>query len=357
MVELCFHKEKAMNQITQHTSDQYTAAPGIKQSLRKLPDTTLLLQTDSVVQNERASTLEVLHHLREIEVRRLFVECGYTSMHEMCIKRFKYSEGQTQRRLSSARLLTELPEIQDKIQDGSLNITTLSKMQTFVRSEKQAQHVLSKQDKLELLTELENKSTREAERELLKHSHQPEILMDQFHLRPSSSIKEDAENFMKFEVLLNQQDQKLLQEFKDLFAHELQSMDALSILQLLLKKVMAQKKKKLGLDKENNAPPPSAAEVNEEMTTQKFQTSPKSRFTSLRPYLSVSTKRALWRRAEGCCEHIDPKTTARCSSKHALERDHIKPVALGGDNSLGNLTLHCRAHNSRRAVKTFGVWV
>lgn len=317
------------------------------QNLRKLTDKDLLQKTEMLVQKERATTLEVLQCLREIEIRRLFVDLGFSSMYEMCIKYYKYSEGQTQRRLSAARLLKELPEIESKIQSGSLNITTLAKVQTFVRAEKQAQNILSKDDKLQLLESLQNKSTREAEKELVRQSHQPEFLLGKFNVSEKSLSKsvfkdsETSEQFVKFEALLNQENQKLLQEFKELFAHELLDTSALSVLQLLLKKALKEKKKKLGLDvadDKNNVQMPSPPKM-----------------ALLRPAISIHVKRTVWRRAQGCCEHVDSKSQKRCSSKYALQTEHVKPIALGGGNSIQNLALLCRAHNSRRAIKTFGV--
>ncbi|MEK2646179.1 HNH endonuclease [Bdellovibrio sp. BCCA] len=316
------------------------------QNLRRLTDQDLLQQTELLVQKERTTTLAVLQCLGEIEIRRLFVDLGFSSMYEMCIKHYKYSEGQTQRRLSAARLLKELPEIESKIQSGNLNITTLAKVQTFVRAEKQAQHVLSKEEKLQLLEGLQNKSTREAEKELVRQSHQPEFLLGKFNISETSlnesAVKNSAtsESFVKFEALLDQENQKLLQEFKELFAHELSDTSSLSVLQLLLKKTLKEKKQKLGLVsvQKHNARLPSAPKV-----------------APLRSAISIHVKRAVWRRAQGCCEHVDSNSKQRCLSKYALQTDHIKPVALGGDNSIQNLALLCRAHNSRRAVKTFGV--
>nr|WP_295905303.1 HNH endonuclease signature motif containing protein [uncultured Bdellovibrio sp.] len=334
----------------------------MNQNLRKLSDQELLRQTEMLVQKERATTLEVLQVLREIEIRRLFVDLGFSSMYEMCIKHYKYSEGQTQRRLSAARLLKELPEIEEKIQSGSLNITTLAKVQSFVRAEQQVQHSLSKMDKLQLLEILQDKSTREAEKELVRQSHQPELLIGKFHLSEKSLneiVKDVPEQFVKFEALLNQENQSLLQEFKELFAHELPDGNALSVLQLLLKKAIKDKKKKVGLDEAANkksdmsAFSKPAANSKIEKNAARLPSSPK--VPSLRPAISIHTKRFLWKRSQGCCEHVDAKSKQRCSSRYALQIDHAKPVALGGDNTVENLALLCRAHNSRRSIKTFGV--
>jgi len=44
----------------------------------------------------------------------------------------------------------------------------------------------------------------------------------------------------------------------------------------------------------------------------------------------------------------------RCESKHALEFDHIVPVAKGGATKADNLRLLCRAHNQLEADRKLG---
>jgi 5-methylcytosine-specific restriction endonuclease McrA len=57
----------------------------------------------------------------------------------------------------------------------------------------------------------------------------------------------------------------------------------------------------------------------------------------------------VFQKAHHCCEYTDPRTKQRCGSKFYLEIDHIRPVALGGDNGLSNLRLLCRTHNALAA--------
>ncbi|MBS1971239.1 MAG: HNH endonuclease [Bdellovibrionales bacterium] len=314
----------------------------IDEDIKKLSDKNLLAQIDLLASEHRKNSVLLLRHLREVEVRRLFVDLGFSSMHKYCVQKLKFSEGETQRRLTSARLLTELPEIENKLESGALNVTNLSKIQSFLRLEKAASHPLTKEQKLEMISELTDKSTREVEKELVGRSHQPALLTENFHGPQASSLL--GEEFQKFEVNLSKEHQELLAEFRNLYAHELKDSSNGSVLVFLLEKAVQYKKKKLGLlettpkDKTNAAPPPSAPKV-----------------VAQRKYIKVSIKKAIWQRAEACCEYQDPQSQKRCRSKQALELDHINPVALGGNDDLGNLQLLCRAHNSRRAVKTFGV--
>lgn len=343
----------------------------IDENLRRLSDQVLLQQTDLLAQECRNSTLLLLKHLREIEVRRLFVDLGFSSMHKYCIQQLKFSEGEAQRRLASARLLTELPEIETQIESGELNVTNLAKIQSFLRVEKSADHPLNKEQKLGLIEKMGNKSTRQVEQELVQLSHQPALMAEKFHCSLPDS------QHVKFEAFLSFEQQELLTEFKNLFAHELTDFANGSILGFLLEKAVRHKKKKLGLLKsdklsekketeekiaeakgsglsksnsENAAQLPSAPQTSLRMssTTERRQKTPQRR------YIRSALKKQIWQRAKSCCEFQDPRTHQRCTSKFALELDHIRPLALGGRDEFRNLQLLCRSHNSRRSIKTFG---
>lgn len=316
----------------------------LHENVKQLSDKVLLDQTNYLAEHERGVTILVLRHIREVEVRRLFVELGYSSMYAYCIKHLKYSESKTMSRLASARLMTELPEIEKQIEAGTLNVTNLSKVQSFVRAEKAVQHELSKDEKLSLISECHDKSTREVAKELIQKSHQPALLAEKFQM--TSVVLNDGSinlEYSKFDALLDPENRELLQEFKNLYAHDLPDSSNITVLNFLLKKAVQHKKKELGLIvpkklEKPNATPPRSPKVS-----------------AKRKPLPVAVKRLVWQRADACCEHRDKKLKLRCSSKFALEPDHIVPHALGGTDEISNLQLLCRVHNSRRAVKTFGI--
>jgi hypothetical protein len=90
-------------------------------NLKTLSSTELLSRTKSLVSEERRISTDVLHHLREIERRRIFAEAGFSSLFAYCVSELKYSEGSAYRRISAMRLLKECPEIEESIRDGSLS--------------------------------------------------------------------------------------------------------------------------------------------------------------------------------------------------------------------------------------------
>ena len=70
-----------------------------------------------------------------------------------------------------------------------------------------------------------------------------------------------------------------------------------------------------------------------------------------RPHVRIAIKRRLQSDAQYRCQYVDPANGRRCSCTHGLEIDHIKPLALGGDNTIDNMRVYCRAHNQHAARK------
>jgi hypothetical protein len=65
-------------------------------------------------------------------------------------------------------------------------------------------------------------------------------------------------------------------------------------------------------------------------------------------------RRAVSMRDQYRCAFIGKKGR-RCDARAGLELDHIIPVAHGGQSTVDNLRLLCRAHNQHAADRTFGV--
>ncbi|MBX9765936.1 MAG: hypothetical protein K2X47_01580, partial [Bdellovibrionales bacterium] len=134
--------------------------------LRQVADDSLMIQTKALVRRETELTIQILYHLQEVESRRLHLQRGYASTHEFCVKYLGYSDGGASRRVKAARLLRDVPEVVAQIESGALTLSVVAQAQSFFHAEK----ITTKEEKQGVLKALENKSSREAERELLKIS-------------------------------------------------------------------------------------------------------------------------------------------------------------------------------------------
>jgi hypothetical protein len=69
--------------------------------------------------------------------------------------------------------------------------------------------------------------------------------------------------------------------------------------------------------------------------------------------ISAQVKRAVRERDRDRCTFV-AQDGHRCEARKFLEFDHALPVARGGQSTIGNLRLRCRAHNQYAAEQDYG---
>lgn len=141
-------------------------------NLRNLSDKALLSSTETLVARARELRTEILHHLREIERRRLYADLKQPSLFAYCVNILKYSNAQADRHIKAMRLLKEIPEIEEKLLTGELSLTNIAKAKEFFNQEEKMAP-MDLEVKMQVVKKLENKSTREVEKILLQESSSP----------------------------------------------------------------------------------------------------------------------------------------------------------------------------------------
>ena len=296
-------------------------------NLRTFSDAELLASLKKEVLEERQKMTSVLEHLREVDRRKLYAESNCSSLWEFCVKELKYSNGSAGRRVRAMKLIRELPKLKEDLLEGKQNLTSLSQAQSFFRIEEKTQDKrLTSEEKKKVLDQLEDKSTRECEKELLKLSSAP--------IQISHPEKKRAidETHSELKLVLEAGLLEKLARIQALRSHANPSMTYSELLEYMADEVL----KKIDPMKK-----PSKSSPQNEAVQQT------GRIT-----LPVGLKREVWKRDEGHCSYVDAQGL-KCSSEHFLEIDHLWPVALGGENRLENLRLLCRAHNQRSAFRIF----
>jgi hypothetical protein len=322
--------------------------------LSKLQDQQLLSATKELVQSEREVLTKVLHHLREIERRRLYSDLGCQSLFEYAVKELKYSESQASRRLQAMRLMKEIPQIEIAIASGELSLSNISQAQSLFRNQAKESPAepISKAEKIKILKALKNKTTREGQRTLL--SMQPQSVDNRTfeRQRPVTSDATEVKFLMTDELKAQLERVRTLLGPKAIgigFAELFYVMATLSAEKLAEKKfgkrrVAAGSKQAIKtLDNVSEV-----ETVNRTATPARASDTQVMSVGSKNPrYVSPAIKHAVWQRDGNRCRH--------CGSSHNLNLDHIHPVALGGTSSVENLRLLCFSCNQRQAIKTFGL--
>jgi 5-methylcytosine-specific restriction endonuclease McrA len=313
-------------------------------NLKSLSDLELLSKTKTLAAQERKIGIEVLHHLREIEARRLFASLGFSSLFEYCVKDLGYAGGSAHRRISAMRLLREIPEYESKLQDGTVTVSSLSQLQGFLVQEKrQMGKIYPKEAKIELLGRIEGKSFEQTARVLSAIS--PE------QMRPEKArVLNEDETEIRFtadRALMSK-----LERLKNLMGHQTQTQTYAGLIGELADLAL---KKLDPLEKKPELLPISEVKKVELKKTEEKETTVKTMARRNR-YIPAKTRRFVWQRDLGRCSFTDRKSGRQCESRHALQIDHIDPVGKGGTSEVGNLRLLCSVHNQFAAIESYGAF-
>jgi hypothetical protein len=295
-------------------------------SLAPLDDAGLRAELPRVVQSERSLTVVVVARLAEFDERRLYLGMGFSSLFAYCTGVLKLSEDQTYYRIQVARAARRFPEILDRLANGSLTLTTLRTL---------APHL--GEDNKQLLDDAAGKSKRQVQ-ELVaaRLPEQPAVssVRKLPELPPSRRpvVAPVSADQYRITITASREMRDELARVQDLLRHQIPDGDPGKILARALSLLRQRlEKKKVGAAKPGHS----------------RKTRPGSR------HVPAEVRNAVWARDEGRCAFV-AQDGRRCADTGGLEFHHGDPHALGGEATVGNMSLRCRAHNAHEAVAWFG---
>ena len=223
------------------------------------------------------------------------------------MKELGYSEPPASRRIQAARLLKQIPGIEKRIESGALTLTNLAKVQRLFKDN----NVNDPEKKKNIIKSIENKTTRQCEKELLS------LLPDK--PLPLEMIKPISAEFNQLKINISDNTLRLLNEAKNLLG--LSYINDELLVRLTAEALTGLHKKKFKI-------------TNTPKTTIQ---NPDSR------YITHQTKREVLKNSNGVCEN--------CGSLFLLQFDHIQAFSLGGKTETKNLRLLCFQCNQRARIR------
>jgi len=312
-----------------------------KVEIVKLSNSDLVSGLKLRVSQEKELVTQVIYFLAEVQKRRLFFEYGYSSLFQFCMKELGYTEAESQLRINAMRVILEIPEVKDKLACGSLSLTSLSQAQSYFREKDKSNNSLQKSEKLCILERLENKSTRECERELIGLSPQKPL--------PKEKTRIITETHVQVTLNISNEVVVKLERLKSLLSHKNSNMTQSELIEELADMALQKLSPTAKFNNKAKSAEIEATKSADKVTPNKSQDSKHASLPSKR-----SVIREVWIRDQERCSYVDPKTQKRCESQYKLELDHIHPKALGGPETKDNLRLLCKAHNQWAAIQIFG---
>jgi hypothetical protein len=285
--------------------------------MNKINTDDLLNNFTLLVKTERKITAQVLECLAEIDRRKVYLDRGFSNLHDFLVKEHGYSSGAAVRRVSAARLLQSVPEIKDNIETGSLNLSQLAAVNQALKAHQIGTgERIQNSAKAELLRKVQGKTHRETE-VLIKQElgiEAPKIEKTVNH----------ADESVTLTVTFTKDQFEQLQRARDLASHALPYGTWAEVITYLARKEIQRRK--------SNAPLP-----------------PKRW-----PTAAKSIKRQLLNQFD-TCQFKDSLTGQVCGSRVRLQTEHIQPKWAGGSDDPSNLTVLCANHNRHKYQKQAGI--
>lgn len=305
--------------------------------LKTLSNAELMNRLGKLVQTERKITHLILECISEIDLRKIYLERAYPSLFEYLVKAFGYSPSAAVRRIESARLLREVPEIAIKIEEGSLNLSQLSQVQQAVRiTQKQESCKVLTAEKRLLLKKIENTTQNQTELILAKELNLPMMTGEKETIHQNESVTLKV-TFSKEQILI-------LEKASDLMTHVLPNYNWAQVITAL-----AQKE----IQRRTQIKRPSKARKSNQ-TGELKNIAQEMNQPAARQAIPPNLRKTIFVQDQ-CCQFKDPLTNKICGSPRFLEIDHIRPIWAGGDNSADNLRILCSQHNKFKYAKESGL--
>jgi hypothetical protein len=335
-----------------------------------LSDAALLTQVTRLAGRERETTAELIAFLAELDSRRLYLGAGCSSLFTYCTQILHLSEHAAYGRIEAARAARRFPVIVDAVAEGALTLTAVCLLVP----------VLTEGNHLELLAAARFKSKRDVEQLVARARPQPGVPSSVRKLPSSrpvvqednaahghvtasrtgdgphallaapqdpgptaapactpskgrpSKIRQLAPERYKVVFTMSREMHDKLRRAQDLLRHSIPNGDAAAIFDRALTLLVENlEKKKVAAV---SCPRPGRSS------------------SSSSRHVPAAVRREVWSRDQGQCAFVG--TRGRCAERGMLEFHHVVPFTAGGQTTVNNLQLRCRAHNAYEAELSFG---
>jgi len=322
--------------------------------LTHMGDAALVCDLKTLLADDRATTVRIVAHLAEIDVRKLYVPAGYPSMYEFCVGELGMSEDAACNRLDAARKCREFPCLFEALADGRLSLSALRELSPHLTATN-IQAVLAQASRLrrhELrllvarlfprvevmrlddgVTALGPVAPVPAAGSSMAITPMGTDLSAPARIDPPApkTLNPLSPNRFALEITISEETEKRLRYFQSLVGAHRDIADVID--RALVIAIPRVERRKFAA---TSRPRPGRARSLEARS------------------IPAEVQRTVWLRDEGRCTFVGPGGH-RCTSRGgSVEFDHLLPVALGGEATIENVRLLCRPHNQYEAERLLG---
>ena len=326
--------------------------------ITNLSDSALIESLSELARRGQRWVVVVLRHLAEVDRRELHLARGYSALYKYCMVELGFDRFPAVDRASAAQLGRQIPHLFDRIESGQLTLTAVRTLKSQLERDLKHNH----RAVAELLDAAAHKTVDEIKRLLVERHPKPEVgpsirkvktpkpagppqparplpLFDKAATRPPKPEPIAKDRFKvaftgsgEFVGMLDETNAMLSQATGRKCGLE-------EVIETAVRELRAKLlKKKFAL----GARPIKATakkEAKSESSTTTGGTGKRSR------RIPNAVRRRVAQRDGLQCAYRDEVTGRRCDERRWLEYQHHVPFSQGGEHTVDNLSLFCRAHN------------
>jgi hypothetical protein len=341
-------------------------------SLRRISDEDLVARVRDLAARERGVTALLVAHLAELDTRDVHLRAGYPSLFAYCRDALALSEHEAYNRIEVARAARRFPVILELIAEGAVNLTTVRLLAPHLTTENhgevldaargrrkaEVEEIVARlSPRPDVSTSLRKLPARSAAGPAPARSQSPAAEAAPYAASPAltgavspaptasvpahpaaplpppaAGVTPLSPDRYKLQLMIGRDTLEKLRRAKELLSHAIPSGDEAAILDRALTALLVDlARQKLAA---SARPRPSTG------------TAPGSR------HIPAEVRRAVWLRDHARCAFVGAGGR-RCRERAFLELHHLKPYAVGGEATVGNVQLRCRSHNHLEAREYF----
>jgi hypothetical protein len=326
-----------------------------------LSDVELVAEVKRLAGREREATVQLVAHLAEMDARRLYLGAGFSSLFTYCTQVLRLSEHEAYNRIEAARAARRFPVILDMLAEGSLNLTTVRLLAPHLTSDNHEG----------LLAAASGGSKRAVEELLVQHFPLPPVgssvrklptpkAPDPVAPVPGGSAENAVsrgamENLAALPVLPPQPPGRTVaplspDRYAVRFTVSAKTCEKLRLAQDLLRHAVPSGDTAEIFDRALTA-------LLEDLARKKLAAAKRPRpsrgATAGSRHIPAEVKRTVWLRDGGRCAFM-AQGGRRCRERAFVEFHHVTPHGVGGEPTVDNIALRCRAHNAYEADLYYG---
>ena len=344
-----------------------------------LSDSALVAEVTRCARDERHATAQLVAHLAELDARRLYLGAGHSSLFAYCHHALGLSEDAAYNRVEAARACRLFPQVLDQLVEGSLTVTSVRLL---------ARH-LTAENHRELLGAASRRSKREVEELIAYRFPRPDTPSSVRKIpertpsrlavavagpvtEPTQAVSAPATTMVARApvptapetarpcppVPMQRPAVKPLaaDRYEIRFTASAATRDKLKVAQDLLRHAIPGGEVAAIFDRALSEL--IEAHSRRKMAVVRRPTKVRSMTPAARPvaegsrHVAAQVKRVVWVRDAGRCAFVGA-SRHHCRERAFLEYHHVVPYAVGGQATIANIQLRCRAHNGYEADTFF----